>query len=61
MNKEYTFVEMYMNIYNRYGKNSPELKKYKLCQSMWYAKKYLVVRMYKIIMNKGWQINQSVI
>ena len=53
MNKEYTFVEMYMDIYNKYGKDSPELKKYKLCQSMWYAKKHLVVRMYKIIMEKG--------
>jgi hypothetical protein len=28
---------------------------------MWYAKRHLVVRMYKIIMEKGWQTAESML
>jgi hypothetical protein len=44
------YVEMYMNIYNKFGKNSPQMKKYIECYHMYNKKPHVVQKVYKAIM-----------
>lgn len=47
-----TFVEMYMNIYKKFGKDSKELAKYKNCYAMYSNNHKVMVRIYKTIIDK---------
>jgi hypothetical protein len=44
------YVEMYMNIYNKFGKNSPQMKKYIECYHIYNKKPHVVQKVYKAIM-----------
>ena len=48
-----TNVEMYMNIYKKYGKNSMELNHFKNCFAVYKNQEKTLVRIYKIIMEKA--------
>ena len=56
-----TNVEMYMNIYKKYGKDSMELNHFKNCFAVYKNQEKTLVRIYKIIMEKGWQMAHPVI
>lgn len=45
-----TNVEMYMNIYKKYGKNSTELARFKHYSAIYRNQEKTLVRIYKIIM-----------
>lgn len=47
-----TFVKMYMDIYEKYGTNSPEMTRYKEAFIMYKNKPHIVERVYRAIMNK---------
>lgn len=47
-----TFVKMYMDIYEKYGVNSPEMIRYKEAFIMYKNKPHVVERVYRAIMNK---------
>ena len=47
-----TYVEMYMNIYKKFGKDSKELAKYKQCYTMYGKNHKVMVRIYKTIIDK---------
>ena len=47
-----TFVKMYMDIYEKYGANSPEMIRYKEAFIMYKNKPHVVERVYRAIMNK---------
>mgnify|MGYP003289455300 FL=1 len=47
-----TYVEMYMNIYKKFGKDSKELAKYKNCYTMYGKNHKVMVRIYKTIIDK---------
>jgi hypothetical protein len=51
--KQLTFVEMYMNIYNKYGKDSEELKRYKEFFHKYHTYEKVVYRVYLNIMKEG--------
>jgi hypothetical protein len=47
-----TFVKMYMDIYEKYGANSPEMIRYKEAFIMYKNKPHVVERVYRAIMSK---------
>ncbi len=47
-----TFVKMYMDIYEKYGANSPEMVRYKEAFIMYKNKPHVVERVYRAIMSK---------
>ena len=54
-----TFVEMYMNIYKKFGKDSKELAKYKNCYAMYSNNHKVMVRIYKTIIDKPKKIRYN--
>ena len=57
----HTYVKMYMDIYYKYGKDSTELRKFKEYSATYRNKTNTMVKIYKIIMEKAWQMAHPVI
>lgn len=51
MKNQIGFFNMYMNIYNKYGKDSKELTTFKKYYYMYQNKHHILVRIYENIMN----------
>ena len=51
MKKQIGFFNMYMNVYNKYGKDSKELIAFKKYYYIYQNKHHILVRIYKSIMN----------
>jgi hypothetical protein len=49
----HTYVEMYMNIYYKYGKDSAELRKFKEYSAIYQNKTNTMIKIYKNIMKKA--------
>ena len=50
-----TYVQMYLDILNKYGKDSKEMKLYSDTYIYFRENKKVVYKVYKIIMKKCWQ------
>lgn len=51
MKSQIGFFNMYMNIYNKYGKDSKELATFKKYYYMYQDKHHILVRIYRKIMH----------
>lgn len=49
----YTYLEMYTNILRKFGRDSKELQKYKEYYSMYSNNKKIMIKIYKIIIEKA--------